>query len=141
MAVTPASRRLAWLVPVMLLVAVVVAVLVVVRDPAERSAGTPTPSPSSAPTQADPDTWCAAFRTFAEAQAVAVGTPDDPAAQQALRDTAEALLDLGRPLGLSEGGQASMVELVQGALGQAPAPDATPDPEARDAYLAASCPA
>ena len=111
-------------------------------DPPTTSAAT-----AAETTEVDGATWCTAFRTFAGAQATYVGSPDDPASVEALESTAGALLAL-RPEGLTDGGLASLHELVTGSLpeGSTTEPstvlsDGTPDPEAFDAYLADTCPA
>ena len=93
-----------------------------------------------------PETFCTAFRAFADAQSTYVAAPDDAVAEQALVDAADELLGLGQPLGLSEGGLVSLQQLVDGSLSQAGDPtfeadDVTPDPAALDTYLAVSCPA
>ncbi len=143
-------RAVTWLVPLLLVIAVVVAVLVVGgadddQDPGPDDARS-TPSPTSAPTAVDPDTWCDAFRRFAGAQSQYVGTPDDPAAQDELEASADDLLGLGQPLGLSDGGLTSLQVLVDGALSEAGDPTVAPgaapeDPQALADYLTATCPA
>lgn len=144
-------RALVWLVPLLLVVAVVAVVAVVLLvdgadgpAPDEDRAGYP--SPTATPTAVDPDTWCDAFLRFAGAQSQYVGTPDDPAAQAALQASADDLLGLGRPLGLSDGGLTSLQMLVDGALSEAGDPTTAPgsapeDPEAFADYLATTCPA
>ncbi len=124
------------------------------RGDPETGPGTGTPEPSTSgaslatPTSAvrpDPETWCRSFRTFTEASTRFVATPEDAQAT-VLVEAGQALLAEGQPLGLSDGGMASLRQLVAGSLGEAGGPTEGPtDVEADgadlDAYLQATCPA
>ena len=146
------------MVPVVLVVAVVVAVLTL-RDsddasgpatstapPASSTSDPAGGSPSGLPTDGalDPDAWCLLFRDFAEANSTYVAAPDEATADELVR-AGTALLDAGRPLGLDEAGFTSLGELVGGALvgagAPSPAPSGPADQAALDAYLATACPA
>jgi hypothetical protein len=147
------QRSVVWAAPVVLVVAVVAAVFLTGGDDdapgdggAAATSSSTTPSPVAPTTKVDPDTWCTAFLAFADAQAQYVGAPDDPSAQAALQDKADALLEIGQPLGLSPGGVTSLQVLVDGALNQAGDPTLEPGPAPEDSkaladYLGASCPA
>jgi hypothetical protein len=151
-------RQGAVVVPVVLVVAVVVAALTL-RDPddasgPETSVAPPASSPSTAGDSdatglpadgaVDPDAWCLLFRDFAAANSTYVATPDETTADELVR-AGTALLDAGRPLGLDEAGFTSLGELVGGALvgagGPSPSPAGPADQAALDGYLATTCPA
>lgn len=147
-------RSVVYAVPVVLVVAVVLAVFLLGGndggDAPDAAPGptTASPSPTAPPpdAKADPDTWCTAFRAFADAQSQYVAAPDDPTAQADLQARADALLGLGQPLGLSDGGNVALQVLVDSALEQADDPtlapgSATQDDKALFDYLGASCPA
>jgi hypothetical protein len=132
--------------------AVVLVALVVQQAGGSGTSGPSSPSPSStaaqpaAPATASPQEFCEAFLVFVNAHGnfLAGGGTSGGAPVVA---AATALFDLGRPIGLSEGGWASLVELVNGSLASVegstllPVPDAAPpDTKAMDAYLAEACP-
>ena len=102
------DRRVWAALPLVLVALVVVLVLVVgggTDDADDDAAPSATPSPSATTTApTSPDDFCVAFRAFAEASNNLVAFPDDPDAQDRLREAGRALLDLPTPLGLSDGG-------------------------------------
>lgn len=145
------SRRwAAFVVPVVLVVAVVIAVLALGGtdddpDAAPGDAPTSTVTASDPPTQASPEEFCTAFRAFAEAQSTYVATRDE-VSTTALLEAGDELLGLGPPLGLSEGGLTSLRELVDSAMAESGATVESPTgapaaPDAFNAYLSATCPA
>lgn len=145
------NRRIAtWGVPAVLAVGVVVAVLALgtAEDDAaapddEAAPAVPTATPSVRP---DPETWCVQFRALSQANADFVATPGEETAD-ALVETATDLLTLGQPLGLQDGGFASLEQLAIGAIASAGGPTdvatsgGVADPAQLDGYLATTCPA
>jgi hypothetical protein len=93
---------------------------------------------------------CEAFLRFVEAANAYSADPSEAAAGP-LRESAQALVDLGRPVELPPPGLVSLVELVNGSLSALPGgeqvdvPDevegVAPDATLRDEYLAQFCPA
>lgn len=138
-----------------LVAAVVVAVLVLQEaheQPRPPAAGPATPTtPADSPTDApSPDQFCAAFRTFADRHANHSALLDQRSGEQ-LVAAADALVALGRPIGLPMGGWLSLIDLVNGTIAEMqdvephPTPDdagdLAPDTSQLDVYLAAACPA
>lgn len=148
-------RNLTWVIRIGIVAAVVVVALVIGTstgsdspDSTDSQSGTePSDSPTStAPAKVDPDTFCAQFRIFADAQSQYVAYPDDPARQETLVTEATKVLDLGEPLGLSPAGLVALRELVDSTLEQEGDPaevqtEGASDPAELQIYLETTCPA
>lgn len=132
----------------LVLVAAVVAVVFVLQvggGDTSQEAGPTAARPTSTPAVSTPQEFCAAFRAFADAHGSLVSSGSGAGEQ--LVAAARSLVELGRPMGLSEGGWVSLLELVNGSVAAVPSATpfavpspGTPDPSGMDAYLLEACP-